>query len=106
MARQHVHKPRARRAAEYRRRVRLGQVRVQRVRVELRQHVPVPTHHREVGAAQSMSALAWESLCAICKPAQVQEASSGGALVVLYRQRSCNKLHTALGQTCAHEAGG
>ena len=106
VARQHVHKPRARRAAEHRRRVRLGQVRVQRVRVELRQHVPAPrlkglrhTHRREVGAAQPglRAALALKSPCTACKPTQLQEESSGGALVVLHRQRSCSKLHTADG---------
>ena len=52
MTRQHIHKACARRAAEYRRRVRVGQVRVQRVRVELRQHIPAPRHRHEVSAKQ------------------------------------------------------
>ena len=96
MARQHVHKPRARRAAEYRRRVRLGQVRVQRVRVELRQHVPVPTHHREVGAAQPGVNVCFSLGVAVrCLQACANTESKLG-------RRACGALQTAFLQQATH----
>ena len=82
MAGQYIHKAGARWPAQHRGRVGLGEVRVEHVRVELRQHVPAGTPCSTVSRAQPWSAGA---ICA-ATPATPRGIGEAGKLPDKHRQ--------------------